>query len=55
MGSVEEHALKKVYYWRIYSRRNIEAFYNFVYKQPHLGLQRKKNKIEEILGSYSRG
>lgn len=55
MGSVEEHTLKKVYYWRIYSRQNIEAFYKFVYKQPHLGLQRKKKKVEEILGSYRRG
>lgn len=55
MGFVEEHTLKKVYYWRIYSRQNIEKFYRFVYKQSHLGLQRKKNKIEEILGSYRRG
>lgn len=55
MGCVEEHTFKKVYYWRIYSRKNIEAFYNFVYKQPHLGLQRKKKKIQEIIGSYRRG
>lgn len=55
MGSVEEHQLKKVYYWRIYSREHIEAFYNFVYRQPSLGLSRKKQKIEQILGSYRRG
>ena len=55
MGSVQEHQLKKVYYWRIYSREHIEAFYNFVYSDSSLGLQRKKQKIEQILGSYKRG
>jgi hypothetical protein len=55
MGVVEEHHLKKVYYWRIYSRKNIENFYNFLYQHPNLGLQRKKTKIEQILGSYKRG
>lgn len=55
MGSVEEHQLKKVHYWRIYSREHIEAFYKFVYKNSNLGLQRKKQKIEQILGSYRRG
>ena len=40
--------------WRIYSRKNIEVFYNFVYQHPNLGLQRKKSKIEEILRSYKR-
>lgn len=55
MGSVEKHTLKKVYYWKIYSRENIEAFYKFIYKQPYLGLERKKKKIEKILGSYRRG
>lgn len=54
MGSVEEHSLKKAYYWRIYSRKNIEAFYKLVYQQSQIGLQRKKKKIEEILGSYRR-
>ncbi|MUL38344.1 endonuclease [Gloeocapsopsis sp. AAB1 = 1H9] len=54
MGSVEEHSLKKAYYWRIFSRKNIEAFYNLVYQQSQVGLQRKKKKIEEILGSYRR-
>lgn len=55
MGSVKEHTLKKVYYWRIFSRQDIQRFYNFVYTQSHLGRQRKKKKIEEILGSYKRG
>ena len=55
MGSVQEHQLKKVYYWRIYSREHIEAFYNFVYSDSSLGLQRKKQKKEQILGSYKRG
>lgn len=55
MGTVEKHILKKVYYWRIYSRQNLQAFYEFVYQQPDLGLQRKKQKIEKILGSYRRG
>jgi LAGLIDADG-like domain len=55
MGSVQEHQLKKVYYWRIFSYEHIEAFYRFVYREPDLGLQRKKQKIEQILGSYKRG
>ena len=55
MGVVEKHSSKKAYYWRIYSRKNIEAFYKFVYKEVKLGLQRKKRKIEKILGSYKRG
>ncbi|WP_226587235.1 LAGLIDADG family homing endonuclease [Microseira wollei] len=55
MGYVEEHIYKKVYYWRIYSRKNIESFYNFVDWHPDLGLQRNQRKIEEILGSYRRG
>jgi hypothetical protein len=54
IGCVQEHQLKKVYYWRIYSRKNIELFYNFVYQHPNLGLQRKKSKIEEILRIYKR-
>lgn len=54
MGVIAKHSLKQVYYWKIYSRRNIEAFYNLVYKQQGIGLQRKKQKIEEILGSYRR-
>lgn len=54
MGVVAKHSLKQVYYWKIYSRKNIEAFYNLVYKQQGIGLQRKKQKIEEILGSYRR-
>lgn len=55
MGVVEEHVSRKAYYWRIYSRQNIQAFYNFVYQEPLLGLSRKKQKIEQILRSYRRG
>lgn len=55
MGSIKEHQLNKVYYWQIYSREHIEAFYKFAYREPSLGLQRKKQKIEQILGSYKRG
>jgi hypothetical protein len=55
MGSVQEHQFKKVYYWRIFSRKNIQAFYDFVYQYPRLGLQRKKTKIEDILRSYKHG
>jgi hypothetical protein len=55
MGSVDEHHNGKVFYWRIYSRKNIEMFYNLVYHYPGFGLQRKKNKLEEILRSYKRG
>lgn len=54
MGFVQEHHLKKVYYWKIFSRKDIELFYNFIYQHPNLGLQRKKKKIEEILRSYKR-
>lgn len=55
MGSVQQHLFKKVYYWRIFSRKNIQAFYDFVYQYPQLGLQRKKSKIEAILRSYKHG
>jgi len=55
MGSVSEHHLRKVYYWRIYSRQHIKIFYNLIYQYPNLGLQRKKLKIEQILGSYKNG
>lgn len=55
MGSVQEHQFKTVYYWRIFSRKNIQAFYDFVYQYPRLGLQRKKTKIEDILRSYKHG
>ena len=51
MGSVQEHQLKKVYYWRIFSREHIQAFYNFVYTNQSLGLQRKR----QILEGYKRG
>lgn len=55
MGVVNKHILKKAYYWRIFSRKNIEAYYNLVYQHQDLGLQRKRQKIEKILGSYRRG
>ncbi|MCT7950267.1 endonuclease [Ancylothrix sp. C2] len=55
MGFVEKHSLKKVYYWKIYSRQHIQAFYDFVYRHPNLGLERKKIKIQQILRSYKRG
>lgn len=55
MGFVEEHCLKKVYYWKIYSQKHIKAFYEFVYQQQNFGLERKKRKILEILRSYKRG
>lgn len=55
MGIVKEHCSKSVYYWTIYSRKHIEYFYRFVYQYSGFGLQRKKQKIEKILGSYKRG
>lgn len=55
MGVVQEHHLKKVYYWRIFSRKHIQAFYELVYQYPRLGLQRKKTKMEQILRSYKYG
>jgi hypothetical protein len=55
MGAVVKHHRSNVYYWRIYSRQNIEAFYQLIYKFEPLGLVRKKQKIEQILRSYRRG
>lgn len=55
MGVVVAHHSKSVYYWRIYSRDNIQKFYQLIYNQESLGLKYKKNKIEQILGSYCRG
>lgn len=55
MGAVEPHSKRRVYYWRIYSRKNINTFYQFIYQHQPLGLLRKKQKIEQILGSYKRG
>lgn len=57
MGSVQEHQLKKVYYWRIHSRKNIQAFSDLVYQNRDLdlGLERKRIKIDLILRSYKRG
>jgi hypothetical protein len=55
MGSTIAHSHNVVYYWRIFSRDNIQKFYDLMYRYPDLGLARKKAKIEQILGSYSRG
>lgn len=54
MGKVVSHRSQFVYYWRIYSRTDIQVFYNLVYQVPNLGLNRKNKKIEQILGSYKR-
>lgn len=55
MGAVKKHQSKPVYYWTIYSRDNINRFYQLIYQYPGLGLQRKKHKIQQILGGYKRG
>jgi LAGLIDADG-like domain len=55
MGFIIAHSHNVVYYWRIFSRTNIQKFYDLMYRYPNLGLARKKEKIEQILGSYSRG
>ena len=55
MGSTIAHSHKVVYYWRIFSRTNIQKFHDLMYQYPNLGLARKKEKIEQILGSYYRG
>jgi LAGLIDADG-like domain len=55
MGVTLAHSHNVVYYWRIYSRTNIQKFYDLMYRYPDLGLARKKEKIEQILGSYRRG
>jgi LAGLIDADG-like domain len=55
MGSTIAHSHNVVYYWRIFSRVNIQKFHDMMYRYPDLGLARKKEKIEQILGSYSRG
>jgi hypothetical protein len=55
MGSTLAHSHNVVHYWRIFSKTNIQNFYNLMYRYPNLGLVRKKEKIEQILGSYHRG
>lgn len=55
MGSTIAHSHNVVHYWRIFSRTNIQKFYDLMYRYPDLGLARKKEKIEQILGSYHRG
>lgn len=55
MGTVVKHHTSDVYYWRIHSRQHIRAFYELIYQSSGLGLIRKKQKIEQILGSYRRG
>lgn len=55
MGSTIAHSHHIVHYWRIFSRTNIKKFYDLMYQYPGLGLARKKEKVEQILGSYSRG
>ncbi len=55
MGSTIAHSHNIVYYWRIFSKINIKKFYDLMYVYPNLGLARKKEKIEQILGSYHRG
>ncbi|PSB58524.1 endonuclease [Chamaesiphon polymorphus] len=55
MGVTIAHSHNVVYYWRIYSKTNIQKFYDLMYEDPNLGLARKKEKIEQILGSYHRG
>lgn len=55
MGSTIAHSHNVVYYWRIFSRTNIQKFHDLMYRYPDLGLARKKEKIEQILGSYDRG
>jgi hypothetical protein len=55
MGVVVKHQRSNVYYWRIYSRQNIQTFYQLIYQFAPLGLVRKKQKIEQILRSYRRG
>jgi LAGLIDADG-like domain len=55
MGSTIAHSHNVVHYWRIFSRTNIQRFHDLMYRYPNLGLARKKEKIEQILGSYHRG
>lgn len=37
IGVVRKHYLKPVSYWKIYSRKDIQTFYQLVYKNPILG------------------
>ena len=46
MGVTIIHSHKVVYYWRVFSRTNIQKFYDLMYRYPDLGLVRKKEKIE---------
>jgi hypothetical protein len=55
MGVTIPHVYGVVHYWRIYSKKYIQRFYDEIYHSPELDLVRKKEKIEQILGSYRRG
>jgi hypothetical protein len=55
MGMTIAHSHNVVHYWRIFSKINIQKFYDLMYQYPNLGLARKREKIEQILGSYRRG
>jgi hypothetical protein len=55
MGSTIAHSHNVVYYWRIFSRTNIQKFHDLMYRYPNLGLARKKEKIEQILENYHHG
>ena len=55
MGVVVPHENKKVYDWRIYSRTHIQYFYEFIYRHAAFCLNRKKEKIEQIITSYRYG
>jgi intein/homing endonuclease len=55
MGVTIPHIHGVVYYWRIYSKKHIQRFYDEICHYPGLGLLRKKEKIEQILRSYPCG
>jgi hypothetical protein len=55
LGHLSAHIKGKVHYWNLYGRSDIQQFYDWVYRFPNLGLERKKQKVEAILGSYHRG
>jgi hypothetical protein len=55
MGTTLAHSHNVVHYWRIFSKIHIQKFYDLMYRYANLGLVRKKEKIEQILGSYQHG
>tara|TARA_Y100000310_G_scaffold229710_1_gene232138 strand:- start:625 stop:1440 length:816 start_codon:yes stop_codon:yes gene_type:complete len=51
-GRVYPHPTAEAWYWRITGRKGFERFYDLIYQQENLGLQRKKTAFSNLLGGY---